>query len=225
MKKVDFDQYASNYNELLREGTGFFTKDESYFARYKVDIAQRLVTGSPTSVLEFGCGIGRNIPFLREAFPGAAVMGSDVSGKSIEIARKENPGVRFWVEGEQPGQTPGFDLVFVAGVFHHIPPAERQGAADAIAAHLAPGGSIVVFEHNPYNPVTRKLVRDCPYDEGVILLRPKEMRRLLVAAGLKIERQGYSLFFPPALKFLARLEPHLSWLALGGQYWVHAKRG
>ncbi len=224
MKKVDFDQYASRYNELLREGTGFFTEDESYFARYKVAIARSLVTTSPATVLEFGCGIGRNIPFLRAAFPGAELMGSDVSAKSIETAREENPGVRFWVDGGQEGECPPFDLVFVAGVFHHIPPEERRAAADYAAARLAPGGSIVVFEHNPYNPITRKIVADCPFDEGVVLLRPREMRELLRNAGLQVTGQGFSLFFPPKLKALARLEPLLAWLPLGGQYWTIARR-
>lgn len=223
MKNVDFDQYATKYNELLRESTGFFTEDESYFARYKVAIARELVGPSVASVLEFGCGIGRNIPFLRDAFPGAEVMGSDVSSKSIEIARKENPGVRFWVEGEAQEEQ-SVDLVFIAGVFHHIPPAERPGAARHVASRLRPGGSIVVFEHNPYNPVTRKIVRDCPYDEGVELLRPRELRGLLGAAGAQVRRQGYSLFVPPKLKALAGVERWLGWLPLGGQYWVWARR-
>ena len=223
MKKVDFDAYASNYNDLLREKTGFFTEDETYFARYKVAIAARLVEVQPRAVLEFGCGIGRNIPFLRQAFPSAAVMGADVSAKSIEIARQENPGVHFWVEGDAEGARSGFDLIFVAGVFHHIPPTERPGAAAAIAQRLNPGGVVVVFEHNPYNPVTRKIVSECPYDEGVQLLRPREMADQLRGAGLRVRARGYSLFFPPRLKALSRLERWMGWLPLGGQYWISAR--
>lgn len=224
MKKVDFDAFAGRYNDLLREKTGFFTEDETYFARYKVAIARRLLGRPPARILEFGCGIGRNIPFLREAFPGAEVMGSDVSAVSIDIARRENPEAHFWLEGDDAGERSGFDLVFVAGVFHHIPAAERRAAADLVAARLHPGGSAVIFEHNPYNPVTRRIVRDCPYDEGVVLLRPGQMRKLLAAAGLQVRGQGYSLFFPPRLKALAGIEPALGWLPLGGQYWVKAER-
>ena len=224
MKKVDFDQFTGNYNDLLREKTGFFTEDETYFARYKVDIARGLAAAAPRRLLEFGCGIGRNIRFLREAFPGAEVMGSDVSAKSIEIAREENPGVRFWVEGREDPAS-GFDFAFVAGVFHHIPPAERAGAMAALHGRMEPGATLVVFEHNPYNPVTRKIVSECPYDEGVVLLRPGELRRLMEAAGFTVRRQGYSLFFPPKLKAFTRLEPALAWLPLGGQYWVQATRG
>jgi hypothetical protein len=59
--KVDFDDFSGSYNELLRERTDFFTEDELYFARYKVALARELVTTEPRRVLEYGCGIGRNI--------------------------------------------------------------------------------------------------------------------------------------------------------------------
>jgi hypothetical protein len=108
-------------------------------------------------------------------------------------------------------------------VFHHIPPEERAGAARYLAQRLAAGGTAIVFEHNPYNPVTRKIVNDCPFDDGVILLRPRELRGLLRDAGLGGDRQGYALFVPPGLKALAPIEPWLSWLPLGGQYWVKAQ--
>ncbi len=224
MKKVDFDAYVDKYNELLRQGTDFFTDDESYFARYKVEIARNLVATPPTRVLEYGCGIGRNIPFLREAFPTAEVVGSDVSAKSLDAARAANPGVHFWTEGERKGEQLGFDLIFIAGVFHHIPPTERDTVAAIVAQRLNPGGVVVVFEHNPYNPITRKIVSACPYDEGVVLLRAGELRTLLAATGLDLRGQGYTLFFPPKLKALVPFEPMLSWLPLGGQYWVCASR-
>lgn len=224
MKKVDFDEYAREYNDLLREGTGFFTEDETYFARYKVGIAARKMGRAPARILEFGCGIGRNIPYLRAAFPGAEVMGSDVSARSLDLAREANPDVHFWREGDGQGERGDFDLVFVAGVFHHIPPAERDTAAELVARRLRPAGRVIVFEHNPFNPVTRRIVRDCPYDEGVKLLRRREMAGLLRDAGLAPFGQGYTLFFPPRLKALAGLEPSLAWCPLGGQYWVGAEK-
>ena len=223
MKKVDFDLYAREYDDLLREQTGFFSDDESYFARYKVTIARELVQQTPARVLEFGCGTERNIPFLREAFPDSAVMGSDVSEKSLEVARAANPRVHFWTEGATDGEQSGFDLVFVAGVFHHVPPLERDRLASRIADLVNPGGKVVVFEHNPYNPITRRIVSQCPYDEGVILLGAPELRTRLQRSGLRAYRRGYALFFPPGWKFV-RFERMLAWLPLGGQYWVAAER-
>jgi SAM-dependent methyltransferase len=223
MNKVDFDAFAHSYDDLLREHTGFFSEDESYFARYKVAIAKRALAAVPRRILEFGCGTGRNIPFLKEAFPEATVMGCDVSRKSLEIAVASNPGVRFWKEGEGESEEAGFDLIFVAGVFHHIPPAERDAAAATLSRRLSAGGMLVVFEHNPFNPVTRRIVSNCPYDEGVVLLTPRELRRHLEAAGLRVVKRAYALFVPPAWTLLQPLESRLGWLPMGGQYWVSAE--
>jgi SAM-dependent methyltransferase len=221
VSQVDFDRYAESYNDLLREQTRFFSADEAYFARYKVALARRLVTRDPARILEYGCGIGRNIAFLRDAFPRAQIVGSDVSAKSLELARAANPGTEFRLEDDQ-WHDAGFDLAFVAGVFHHIPPPARTAAAKLLASRLRSGGTLVVFEHNPYNPVTRRIVSNCPYDEDAVLLRPRELRGLIAGADLAGIRQGYTLFFPPRLTWLARIEPLLSWLPLGGQYWVSA---
>lgn len=222
--KVDFDDYTDNYNSLLRESTGFFTESEAYFARYKVDILCREVPANTKRLLEYGCGIGRNIPFLRAAFPNAKIAGSDISAASIEIARKENPGVEFFVEQADTVVADPYEVIFIAGVFHHIPLKERAAVMKTLFQRLTPGGSIVIFEHNPFNPVTRKIVNDCPYDRDAVLLKPSQLRVLLVDSGLSVRRSAYCLFVPPALSVLLPLEAKLGWLPLGGQYWVKATR-
>lgn len=223
MKKVDFDEYTENYNQLLREKTGFFSEDEAYFASYKVSILKSRLVDS-RHILEFGCGIGRNIPFLKSAFVGATIEGSDVSEQSLQLARSANPGVTFWREGDHADHPKKFDLIFVAGVFHHIPPAERDAVVAALFDRLVPAGDVFIFEHNPYNPITRKIVSNCPFDEDVILLKPKELIRRLESGGFHVIKREFALFFPPRLKFLLGLERGMGWLPLGGQYWVHARR-
>jgi len=222
--RVDFDEFTDNYNQLLRENTSFFSASEEYFARYKIELMSKLVRRSPQRILEYGCGIGRNIPFLRAAFPDAHIEGSDISAASLEIARRENPGVKFFLESEGVEAGPAVDLVFVAGVFHHIPPAQRAGVTRTIFDRLAPSGELFVFEHNPFNPVTRRIVDNCPYDEDAVLLKPAELRSLMRGAGLGVEESGYCLFVPPRLSALAWLENVLGWLPLGGQYWVRSRR-
>jgi SAM-dependent methyltransferase len=220
--KVDFDDYTGNYNELLRESTDFFSPSEEYFARYKVDILRKQVPEGARRILEYGCGIGRNIPFLREAFPDAQILGSDISAASLEIARQSNPGVDFFLEQVNGNDQGTFDVIFVAGVFHHIPPRERPAAMSMLYRRLSPGGVVVIFEHNPYNPVTRRIVNTCPYDEDAVLLRPVTLRGLLSGASLRMEKSEYCLFIPPSLSALLPLESKLGWLPLGGQYWVKA---
>jgi SAM-dependent methyltransferase len=94
VSRVDFDQYAGQYEAILAAQTNFFDGDSGYFARYKIELAQQLV-GPINSILDFGCGVGRSMPYLREVFPKAEIVGCDPSAESLAIARRENPSCRF----------------------------------------------------------------------------------------------------------------------------------
>jgi len=221
--RVDFDRYTKNYNELLNERTKFFSSTEEYFARYKVDIVRSQVKAPVSRLLEYGCGIGRNMPFLRQAFPGTSITGSDISEASLELAAQENPDIRF-IHEEGNVSIGTFDLILAAGVFHHVPIDQRPAVARTLFERSAPGGLLFVFEHNPFNPVTRRIVSTCPYDEDAVLLKPSEMKRYLREAGFSVMNQAYCLFVPPWLSRLAFLEGRLGWLPLGGQSWVQTAR-
>jgi SAM-dependent methyltransferase len=222
-EKIDFDDYSADYDALLHESTKLYADDSEYFARYKVDLVLSVASRPVKRVLEYGCGTGRNISHLEEAFPDAEIVGTDVSQASLRVAAKDHPRTCFEVESD--GLELGlFDLIFVAGVFHHIPPPERGGAMATLARRLAPGGSLHVFEHNPFNPLTRRIVNTCPFDADAVLLKPAELRRLMLDAGLDLRLKSYCLFVPPRLSWLMPLEKYLAWLPLGGQYWLSAAR-
>ena len=82
----------------------------------------------------------------------------------------------------------------------------------------------MVYEHNPYNPLTRNAVNNCPFDENAILLRKNEVNKIFKKTELKIIMQEYRVFFPAFLKILRPSEQYLKWLPLGGQYFVIAKK-
>lgn len=222
--KVNFDDYTNKYNELLKKDTNFFTNDEEYFAKYKINILKNLASPYAKKILEFGCGIGRNIKYLSDAFPNSKIFGSDVSSASLDMAKMENPSVYFFLEGGVQSQVGSYDLIFVAGVFHHIPLLERSMAMKSIFDRLENNGEIFIFEHNPYNPITRRIVNNCPFDADAILIKKLELIDLLVNAGFVIQNQAYCLFIPPILKRISLVERFISWLPLGGQYWVKAKK-
>ena len=89
---------------------------------------------------------------------------------------------------------------------------------------LAPGGRLFVFEHNPLNPVTRRAVAACDFDDDAVLLWPWQARRVLRSAGLRDVRLDYIVFFPRSLARLRPLEPRLAWLPLGAQVMVVGSR-
>lgn len=227
MTKIDFDQYAGQYEALIAAQTSFFDRDNDYFVRYKVERAKQLAGQSfadeADAVLDFGCGIGRAMPYFRAAFPNADVVGCDPSADSLAIARRENSDCRFFPMDEL-GPTPHFDLVLASCVFHHIAPAERQAALRYCHDRLKPGGHLVIFEHNPFNPVTQRLVSTCPFDADAVLLRMSETVHRMRETKFEIAETGYCLFFPSQLASLRPMEKYLSWLPLGGQYFVSGVR-
>ncbi|MCO6187964.1 trans-aconitate 2-methyltransferase [Rhizobium sp. L1K21] len=221
-QKVDFDLYAERYEALLQTQLSFFEGDRSYFTRAKVDIIQELIKVKPKSVLDFGCGIGLSLPFLKAAFPDAEVYGSDLSEKSLKYVRDNIPNVYTLADEEVDSKS--FDLIFVSCVYHHIHPSLREQVTRRLAGLLNPGGSFGIFEHNPYNPVTQRMVSTCEFDDDAILLRPSETTKLLEDAALNINSNGFYLFFPGFLKAFRGMEKALRFLPLGGQYFVIASK-
>jgi SAM-dependent methyltransferase len=226
VSRVDFDQYAGQYEAILASQTNFFDGDSNYFARYKIELAQQLV-GPVESVLDFGCGIGRSMPHLREVFPKADIVGCDPSAESLAMAREQNPTCRF-AAMEELGPDSKFDLVIASCVFHHIPPQDRQMAIRYCYSRLKESGHFIIFEHNPINPVTRHMVKNCPFDTDAVLLSMRETIERMRNAQFDIEESSYCLFFPQPLAAFRPFEKYLRWLPMGGQYFVcasHPKSG
>jgi SAM-dependent methyltransferase len=221
MKCVDFDDYSDEYSDVMSKQLGFFSRDDSYFSEYKVRITRERARGEPGRILEYGCGIGRNLRFLHQMFGDAEIFGCDISERSLERAREEHPYAKLFLIGRDTISST-FDLIFIANVFHHIAPHMRHAVMKTIQGLLTSEGEVLIFEHNPYNPLTRHMVNSCPFDADAVLLTPRELFHLVKTNGLDIIAMQYALFFPPGLRRLQSLERHLGFLPLGGQHYVHA---
>ena len=90
-----------------------------------------------------------------------------------------------------------------------------------------PGGLVVVFEHNPYNPLTRLVVRRCEFGEDASdAPRWREAGSLL--GGRTVSRpidRGFLLLFPTRRTPLAssRSSVPSAERPLGAQYYVAAR--
>lgn len=220
-----FDTYASTYQNTVDQSITLSGESAEYFAELKAQLARSLLGKCEGSrVLEFGCGIGVLTGLLARQMPAAEVHGFDTSEESIRLARDTHGTGRF-AHGTSrlPYDSGSFQAAVAANVFHHIEPQDRPYWMAEIKRIVAPGGQILIFEHNPYNPLTRRAVRLCPFDEGVVLLRPRETKTLLSGAGAAVESQRYYFFFPHLLRWLRPLEGLLGRVPLGAQYYTHAK--
>jgi SAM-dependent methyltransferase len=213
----------------VQSSIDFIGQDHDYFVRVKaahlVSVVRRNM-GEPAglSVLDVGCGVGLTDSYLVPQF--SRVCGVDISEDEIKVAARNNPGVTYTVyEGSSlPFSDGEFDATFAVCVLHHVPPDAWGRFVREMSRVTSPTGLVIVFEHNPYNPLTRLAVYRCAFDEGVVLLRRKRLEELFMAQGLDVAEEAYVVLLPWELPFSARLESLLAGLPLGAQYFVAGRR-
>jgi SAM-dependent methyltransferase len=150
----------------------------------------------------------------------------DVSEKSIELARKRNPGLEYRVMtgNSIPYPVGVFDMVTAVNVLHHVDPASWQLVVLELKRVARPNGLVCVIEHNPFNPLTRLAVLRCPFDKDAHLLGAAQVRRLLQGAGLTHVRSSHFLLTPFSSGAAHRVERWFGRLPLGAQYVVAGER-
>lgn len=226
----NFDAFATDYRQIHNENIKITGADSEYFARYKIEIVAKLPGIEQVQhILDFGCGDGISLKFFNELLPNRALAGIDVSEESIAEAKKRNLSnatLKSFDGFHVPFDDNTFDLVFVANVYHHIDHSKHQQVSAEILRVLKPGCRFVMFEHNPYNPVTQKIVKDCVFDADAVLLPPGYTKRMLRTSGFKDVSIYYTLFFPrnKIFKPLLPLEPLLHFIPIGGQYYTVATK-
>lgn len=226
MDEAEFDRFAEEYDAMHRANIRASGEGPEFFARYKIEdmrlVWERKHPGTVVrNILDFGGGIGTSAPHLSELFPDAEITLADVSSRSLEIAEgKKVPRVKTLLfDGERlPLEDESVDAVIAACVFHHIPEEAHVALLADIRRTLRPGGLMFIFEHNPWNPLTRHAVDTCPFDENAVLISGPEMRRRLKAAGFENVDVAWRIFIPGFLRAIRPVENWLEWLPLGAQY-------
>jgi ubiquinone/menaquinone biosynthesis C-methylase UbiE len=231
MDEAEFDKFAAEYRDLHAANIKLSGESPEYFAEYKIqDIAAELTRASGTldgRVLDFGAGVGYSVPFFRRHLPGAAITCLDVSKRSLAIGAAQYPGEAEFCHFDGtciPYDANTFDVALASCVFHHIPSAQHVGLLGEIRRVLTPGGTLFVFEHNPLNPLTRHAVNTCAFDQNAVLIMAQALRARTLEAGFDTARIDYRIFFPGLLRRLRALERYLTWLPLGAQYSVCARK-
>ncbi len=223
-----FDSFAEDYDAALNKGLSVSGEDKNYFARGRMTClaaALASLAHRPADIMDFGCGTGSATPFVFEAFPDARLVGTDISDKSLAVARRHHGGPRASFTLMDEYQPAGLlDLIFCNGVFHHIPLTERPKCVKYILDSLKPGGLFALFENNPWNPGTRLVMSRIPFDKDAITLSPPESRRLLREGSFEIVRSVSLFYFPRLLKWLRPAETLLAGLPLGAQYLVLGRK-
>lgn len=229
MKESEFDRFADEYRSSHAANISASGETPEFFAEYKIaDTKRHVMTENinADSVLDFGCGVGNSTAYFHKYFPDSSIVGADVSSKSLDIAKARFGEFANFVniEGTSTGlPDASFDLIFSSCVFHHIPHAEHEHWLRELHRIARPNARLVIFEHNPLNPLTVRAVNTCEFDENAHLLAAGQLAASMRRAGWRKTRREYRIFFPRRLAALRPLEAWLRWLPLGAQYSVIAR--
>jgi SAM-dependent methyltransferase len=244
---TEFDSIANSYGNKRVKDLGKFGKYGDSAFLYKAQFLKKLFKKEPKSILDFGCGIGENIPYLHAQFKNTRLFGCDVSSKSVEIAKENYEYCKFDVVDDVDGLKiyKDIDCVFISTVLHHIPPKEHNIWIDCLYNILSDdaglighgGGTMCVFEHNMNNPVTKSVVTKSEIDKDATMLSAHYCKRLLQNVFCRTKIDGkelrlagngvklkYTYFFPWRNWVFANIERMLYRVPFGAQYCVYAEK-
>jgi SAM-dependent methyltransferase len=219
-----FDRYAEQYDQFLNHALSVTGEDKDFYAAARVRWMTKCLHErgvSPSSALDFGCGIGATAALLLSELECATVTGVDISPQAVEYARQTQSSPQIQFSLFQDFRPRGdLDCAYCNGVFHHIPLAERQGALRLVRDALHPGGIFALWENNPWNPGTQYVMSRCAFDDDAVKISPASARRIVCEAGFRVLQTDFLFYFPKPLAALRLLERFLHKIPLGGQYQV-----
>jgi S-adenosylmethionine-diacylgycerolhomoserine-N-methlytransferase len=136
------------------------TRKYYLFGRDRAIVGLKVPHGG--TLLEVGCGTGRNLLLARKTYPTAVLCGLDISAEMIETARanfRGKPKMPVFEVADATDFTPqqfgtdGFDRILISYALSMIPDWEK--AVDAALAALAPDGSLHIVDFGQQEKLPR----------------------------------------------------------------------
>lgn len=150
---------------IYRTQRHFYDLTRKYYLLGRDRLIRYLAPPPGGSVLEIGCGTGRNLILAARAWPDARFFGIDISEAMLETARRNvaKAGLSDKISFAQ-GDATAFDAAALFGVAHFdrifqsytlsmIP--DWQGAIREAARKLAPGGRLDIVDFGQQNGLPR----------------------------------------------------------------------
>jgi ubiquinone/menaquinone biosynthesis C-methylase UbiE len=224
----EFDQYAASYSKLLDDpARNRFASDPLHFHRRKLTVIKKLLQDAGISLksqrwLDVGCGGGELLGLGGNEFGEA--IGCDPASRMLST----NSSAKMFQQPsavDLPFPDSSVDFVTAVCVYHHVHGDARSLLTHEIRRVLTPGGLCCVIEHNPWNPVTRQIVKRCAVDIDAELLTARFTRSMFEASGFISPTIQYFLYLPEKYyKTFGAQEKLLSKFPFGGQYAVLARK-
>ena len=154
--RVQAIDHASLMDRVYRRQRHFYDATRKYYLLGRDKMIAGLNVPQGGSVLEIGCGTGRNLVRTAQLYPHAGLFGIDISSEMLETAqhatrragiadrtRLERADASQFNPAELFGQT-GFDRIFISYALSMIP--QWQSVIHETLRHLAPGGELHIVD-------------------------------------------------------------------------------
>ncbi|MBW9062521.1 class I SAM-dependent methyltransferase [Rhizobium herbae] len=159
--------HAQRMDRMYRTQRHFYDLTRKYYLFGRDTLIRGLDVPAGGSVLEIGCGTGRNLALIGRRFPQARLFGLDISAEMLVSAEAKlgGPGRTKTVlrvadatdfQPSEFGET-GFDRIVISYALSMIPDWER--AIGAAIAALNPGGSLHIADFGQQERLPRLFQR------------------------------------------------------------------
>jgi S-adenosylmethionine-diacylgycerolhomoserine-N-methlytransferase len=147
------ENHADLMDGMYRYQRHIYDLTRKYYLLGRDQTISNLDLGQNATLLEVGCGTGRNLALAHGHFPQARLYGLDISQEMLISARKTFAGLPTSADFRvadataftpQEFGTDGFDRVMISYALSMIP--DWQRAIDASLAALNPGGQLHIVD-------------------------------------------------------------------------------
>ena len=161
---LSLDSHAARMDRMYRYQRHIYDVTRKYYLFGRDTLIRELDVPLGGSVLEVGCGTGRNLALIARRFPGCRLHGLDISAEMLASAEaklgRNGPVLRVADATDfSAGQfgTDGFDRIVISYALSMIP--DWEAAIDAAIAALKPGGSLHIADFGQQERLPRFIGR------------------------------------------------------------------
>lgn len=178
--------------------------------RIPAEIKTLLQRGSPSSVLELGCGVGRYSRYAAQQ--GLCATGVDFSAVAIANARRRvardrlRPDFAVGDVTHLDAVTGPFDISFDVGCFHCLDPIQQQRYVSEVHRLLKPGGTHLIWalDAAPSSATLSPATVTEIFAPGFELTNVRKSRRRIAVSHWSVLRK--SAFYGPAAATTAQVD-------------------
>ena len=153
------DAVFQHVNKTVAAGDGMYDGKDAYYLeaganalwliRHALSAAERQISDI-TRILDYACGFGRVLRWLRAGFPLARTVAADADPNAVRAVRE-----LFDVDSivldksltEKLGEN--FDLIWIGSLATHLPEIQLKALISRLSLLLAPRGVLVFTTHGP----------------------------------------------------------------------------